>query len=142
MHLMNFSVEKLEFRHGPKGSVVKVLRKSDASFEDFGELYFSFVDLGQIKGWKRHRTYSLNLVVVSGAVTFAIYDRRLELVRLDSGSNYLRLWIKAGTWFAFRGEEENNQILSVIPGEHDPQEVETIEHPAGDKFIHSILSMT
>lgn len=139
---MNFSVEKLEHRFGPKGSVVKVLQKSDGSFEGFGELYFSFVNFGQIKGWKKHRVYSLNLVVVSGSVTFAIYDTELQLIRLNCESDYFRLWIKAGTWFAFRGEGAKNQILSVIPGEHDPLEVETIDHPASEQFDWSILSET
>ena len=52
------------------GSVMHVIKKSDATFSDFGEAYISTVKKNCVKGWKRHREMICNLVVSSGAVRF------------------------------------------------------------------------
>ena len=107
----------------------------------FGEDYFSWVDKGAIKGWKRHNDITLNLVVPLGKIGFTIFDDRLASAskgafnRVDAGAaNYIRLTVPPGVWVAFQGLGEQNMLLNVIPVEHDPCEsdnlpLEAISYP-------------
>lgn len=70
------SVTPLKRIYTPKGDVLHALKASDADYCGFGEAYFSEAKKGVRKGWKRHRRMKLNIVVVSGAIRFIIYDDR------------------------------------------------------------------
>ena len=56
--------------HLKDGDVFHCLKKGDNGYVNFGELYFSRVNFNKIKGWKRHRKITLNLVVPYGEVEF------------------------------------------------------------------------
>ena len=45
----------LEKIHHPKGEILKAIKKSDSSFSEFGEVYFSLIKKREIKGWKKHK---------------------------------------------------------------------------------------
>lgn len=114
----------------PKGDVYHAMKASDSSFSGFGEAYFSSVNFGEIKGWKKHTRMVLNLVVVSGEIKFVIYDDRETSktknqffeVRL-SLNNYQRLTVPAGVWMGFQGlGQEKNLLLNIASLEHDPNE--------------------
>ena len=62
----------------PKGEIFKAIKKSDPTFNKFGEAYFSTINKGDIKGWKKHTKMILNLVVVIGEIEFVIYDDRVK----------------------------------------------------------------
>jgi dTDP-4-dehydrorhamnose 3,5-epimerase len=52
------------------GSVMHSLKSSEKDFKGFGESYFSTVNNGAIKAWKRHKKMTLNLTVPVGIVRF------------------------------------------------------------------------
>ena len=109
------------------GDVFHGLKKSDSGFVDFGEVYFSFIEAGKRKGWKKHNRMSLNLMVPIGEVNFFIHDEQLsKTIRIRVGqSNYGRLSIKPGLWVAFEGAgHRENLVTNVASIEHDPQEAE------------------
>src|SRR6059058_200930 len=89
----------------PGGDVLHALKAADPGFAGFGEAYFSIIDPGIVKAWKRHREMTLNLVVPVGAIRFVIYDDRggsatkgaFEEVVL-SRENYCRLTIPPMLW--------------------------------------------
>ena len=119
----------------PKGHVFHVMKKSDSGFVGFGEVYFSTINSGEIKGWNRHKRMTLNLIVPVGAVTFIIFDCRENSitegnyfeVRL-SPNNYKRLTVPPGLWLAFKGSiNETNLILNVSDMEHDPNEIKRLD---------------
>ena len=62
----------------PGGDVLRAMKRSDLGYLGFGEAYFSTVELGAVKAWKRHRKMVLNLIVPIGAVRFVIYDDRTK----------------------------------------------------------------
>jgi len=115
--------------HHPKGDIFHAIKKSDVGFEGFGEAYFSTINQGEIKGWKKHTQMTLNLVVPVGKIEFAIYDEdtqgffHIEL----SQKNYQRITVKAGLWVAFRGIGEYNILLNLASIEHDPNEAINID---------------
>ena len=112
------------------GNVFHALKSSDASFNGFGEAYFSSVEYGAIKAWKRHREMTLNLVVPSGSIQFVVFDDRQTSSNkgvyynvILSMNNYCRLTIPPMVWFGFQGiETGTNLLLNVANIQHDPQE--------------------
>lgn len=113
--------------HTPKGDVWHGLKKSEESFFGFGEVYFSFVNKGEIKGWKQHTKMVLNLIVLSGEIEFVIYNEKEFFSVKLSPKNYRRLTIQPNLWVAFRGIEENNMLVNIASIEHNPNEANTKE---------------
>ena len=122
----------------PKGDILHAMKRSGPGYVGFGEAYFSTVRAGLIKGWKRHRHATLNLLVPVGAIRFVICDDRD--VRQESsvagrfidvtlgGENHARLTVPPGLWMAFKGmNEELNLLLNISNEEHDPAEADNID---------------
>lgn len=120
----------------PKGDIYHALKSTDEGFVGFGEAYFSQIEHGAVKGWKRHNRMTLNLIVPVGVVKFVVYDDRknsstygqFEEVTLSPHNNYQRLTVAPGLWMAFAGMGENiSMLMDVIPEPHDPHETDRIE---------------
>lgn len=114
----------------PKGEVMHALKRSETSFVDFGEAYFSNVLHKEIKGWKKHTRMTLNLVVPVGEIRFVIFsDKQKSFFDVILGkNNYQRLTISPNLWVAFQGiGTEQNLLLNLASLEHDPQEAENKE---------------
>lgn len=117
----------------PKGDVWHAMKKSDDGFAGFGEAYFSFVDKGSVKGWKKHKEMTLNLVVILGAVKFRLIDDRessstkgAKIEFTLSPQNYHRLTVAPGVWMCFEGLEEQNMLINLADMEHNPSEAVNI----------------
>ena len=86
------------------GSVIPIIKKNDEKFFKFGEAYFSIIESGSVKAWKKHKAMTSNLIVPLGNVEFVFFDDfgtfRREIVGVD---NYVRLIVPPGLWFGFRG---------------------------------------
>ena len=109
------------------GDVLHALKKTDAGFDGFGEIYFSWVEQGAIKAWKYHKRMTLNLVVPVGEVSFVFHltnpknNFRTENIGEE---RYVRLTVPPGIWFGFQGLTSGYSLLmNVIDLEHDPDEV-------------------
>ena len=61
----------------PKGDLWHAFKMNDEGFVGFGEAYLTQIEPHQIKGWKRHNRYVLNIVVIVGAVKFVI-DKKVS----------------------------------------------------------------
>jgi len=117
----------------PKGDIYHALKSSDQGYKGFGEAYFSKIQPGAIKGWKRHNRLTLNLIVPVGAIKFVIYDDRensntfgefKELILSPEGE-YNRLTIAPGLWMAFAGVSmSDSMLLDIINETHDPNEAD------------------
>lgn len=110
--------------HHEKGDVFHAMKKSDAGFDGFGEAYFSTINKGDIKGWKKHTKMTLNLVVPFGEIEFVVYDEKNKefFTTKLSQKNYQRLTVKPNLWLAFRGIGDKNILLNLANLEHDPSE--------------------
>ncbi len=117
------------------GNVKHAMKKSDPGFAGYGEAYFSIVDYGTIKGWKRHKLMTLNLVVCSGKVRFVIYDDRRDQTEdshfqevILSSENYSRLTVPPMVWMGFQGVgAELNMLLNIVDIEHSAEEIDRLE---------------
>lgn len=115
----------------PKGDLWHAFKSTDDGFVGFGEAYFTQIKPHEVKGWKRHNRYVLNLVVVSGSIKFVVFDDRADSttkghfqeVILTPNGNYQRLTVAPGLWMAFAGVGENiGMLMDLIPEVHDPSE--------------------
>ena len=114
-----------------RGKIMHMLRCDDPHFERFGEIYFSVVYPGVIKGWHLHKEMTLNYAVVSGMIKLVLYDDRPdsptrgELQELFIGeSNYVLVRIPPGVWNGFKGIGVAPAIVAncaTLP--HDPDEI-------------------
>ncbi len=117
-----------------KGDIYHGLKKSEPSFESFGESYFSFIYYNEIKAWKRHFKMICNMVVPYGKVEFILFDKREssptkgEIMKIILGTNnYKRITIPPGIWYGFKGLSKDKSILHNISNiEHDPNEQENV----------------
>jgi dTDP-4-dehydrorhamnose 3,5-epimerase len=115
------------------GNIMHALKADERDFDGFGEVYFTFVNKGAIKGWKKHRRMRLNLIVPLGEVKFVLFDDRENSVTKNcffdvnlSRNNYQRLSVEPGIWIAFKGiSAPENMVVNVASIRHDP--LETID---------------
>lgn len=128
-----------------RGEVKRGLRSSESDFGGFGELYFSSVRQGVVKGWKKHLRMHSNLIVIQGKVRFVVFDDRPEsstfgkisCIELSSTENYSRITIPANLWMAFQGlGDGTNQLANLASIEHDPTEALSI--PINDVTMPSV----
>jgi dTDP-4-dehydrorhamnose 3,5-epimerase len=122
-------ISPLKKIHHPKGDIFHAIKKSDVGFFGFGEAYFSTVNQGDIKGWKKHKEMILNLVVPVGEIEFVVYNENTKIFfnTKISQNNYQRLTVKAGLWVAFKGIGEYNITLNLSNIEHNPNEAVNID---------------
>jgi dTDP-4-dehydrorhamnose 3,5-epimerase len=114
-----------------RGKVMQMLRADDPHFEGFGEIYFSLVYPGVVKGWHLHKRMTLNYACVSGLIKLVLYDDRDgsgtkgELQELFLGdSNYVLVKVVPGIWNGFKGVGTTPAIVAncaTLP--HDPEEI-------------------
>lgn len=118
-----------------RGKIMHMLRCDDPHFEKFGEIYFSVVYPGVVKGWHFHREMTLNYAVVVGMIKLVLYDDRAnsatrgQIQEIFLGeSNYALVKIPPGIWNGFKGIGVVPAIvanLATIP--HDPAEISRLD---------------
>src|SRR5260370_37153676 len=93
-----------------RGKVMHMLRRTDAHFHEFGEVYFSVVLPGAIKGWHLHRRMALNYAVPFGRIKLVLFDDRADsptcglLQEVFVGEdNYCLVTLPAAAWHGFKG---------------------------------------
>tara|TARA_A100001011_G_scaffold400271_1_gene513713 strand:- start:1390 stop:1809 length:420 start_codon:yes stop_codon:yes gene_type:complete len=120
---------KLKQVNHPKGDIFQGLKKSDIGFDGFGEAYFSNINQGEIKGWKRHKNMTLNLIVPVGEIEFVVFkdiEKKFFDIKI-SQNNYQRLTVKPGLWLAFKGIKKQNILLNISNIEHNPNEADNLK---------------
>jgi dTDP-4-dehydrorhamnose 3,5-epimerase len=128
-----------------RGIVKHMLRCTDDHFRQFGEIYFSQVEPGVLKGWHLHKKMTLNYACIYGRVLVGLVDGRRESpeygkamhVALEEyGDDYKLLIIPPGVLNGFRSAEES-PIHSIIANcatlPHDPDEIIRV-HPMEFEF--------
>lgn len=118
-----------------RGKIMHMLRADESHFDKFGEIYFSVVYPGVIKGWHLHKEMTLNYAVISGMVKLVLYDPREdsptkgEIQELFIGEdNYVLVKIPPGVWNGFEGIGGKSAIVAncaTIP--HHPDEIERVD---------------
>ena len=117
-----------------KGDLIKYLSSRDIFFKKFGEIYFSEIKKGQIKGWNLHKRYKCHLAVISGSVTFNFVDSRKnsktflkkEKITL-SKKNYAVLLVPPKIWFNFTTRDKVSLAANTLNYPHLDSETKKID---------------
>lgn len=128
-------IEPLKQIIDERGKVLHMLRADSPLFTRFGEIYFSVVNPGIVKAWKKHLRMTQHLAVPVGKIKVIIYDNRknsptfgkIDILEIGE-DNYYLVKIPPMLWYGFQG-------LSVIPAlianctdiPHDPEESERLD---------------
>ena len=123
-------VEVVPLRRIPdeRGTIFHMLRATDPHFQKFGEIYFSTVYKGVVKGWHRHRGMTLNYACIEGRIKLVLYDDRPgsptlgELQEVFLGPDaYALVIIPPEVWNGFKGMSDPYAIVANCCTEpHDP----------------------
>src|SRR3546814_20785032 len=117
-----------------RGAVFHMLREDSPGFERFGEIYFSTVYPGVVKGWHLHHEMTLNYAVHSGMVKLVCYDDRPDsptqgnVVELPVGElNYSLVPIPPQVWTGLKGEGSIHALVDHVS--HVPHSPTTTDPP-------------
>lgn len=135
LNINDILITPLKIISVPNGDVMHAIKSSDVGYKDFGEAYFSCINSGAIKAWKRHKKMILNLIVPSGKVKFVFFDDRYKSQSHGSYSeivlskeNFCRLTVPPMIWMGFVGlDNKTSIILNVASIEHSSDEIEKKE---------------
>lgn len=112
-----------------------MLKATDPHFEKFGEIYFSVVYPGVIKGWHLHTKMTINYAVVSGMIKLVLFDKRENsktngtILELFIGEdNYSLVRVPPGIVNGFKGIGAKTAIVANCATiVHDPDEITRID---------------
>lgn len=122
------------------GPVLKMVSKGSPLLHSlekgFGELYFSEVEPGAVKAWKRHRRQTQLFAVPAGKIKIAMLDAREDsptfgqsmLLKLGRPDHYRLLRIPPGIWYGFEAISARPALicnLADLP--HDPLESDRLD---------------
>lgn len=118
-----------------RGKVMHMLRADSDLFESFGEIYFSTVFPGAIKGWHIHHKMILNYAVPHGRIKMVLYDDREgsptkgEIQEIYPGEdNYCLVTVPPMVWNGFKGiGTEMALVANCASIPHDPGEIERLD---------------
>ena len=118
-----------------RGKIMHMMRCDTDGFPGFGEIYFSCVYPGAIKGWHLHKEMVLNYAVPHGNIKFVLYDDRPtssthgQLQEIFLGQDhYCLVTVPPGVWNGFKGIGHIMAIVancSSIP--HRPDEIDRLD---------------
>jgi dTDP-4-dehydrorhamnose 3,5-epimerase len=111
-----------------RGTIYHMLKYTDPHFIQFGEIYFSTVYSGVIKGWHKHREMTLNYACIFGRIKLVLYDEREgsptrgDLMEVFLGpDNYSLVTIPPEVWNGFKGMSDPYAIIAnCCTHPHDP----------------------
>lgn len=111
-----------------RGTIFHMLRATDAHFTSFGEIYFSTIYKGVVKGWHRHREMTLHYACVFGRIKLVMFDDRPasatkgKLMEVFLGPDqHALVIIPPGVWNGFKGMTDPHAIVAnCCSHPHDP----------------------
>jgi dTDP-4-dehydrorhamnose 3,5-epimerase len=111
-----------------RGTVMHMLKRTDPHFIEFGEIYFSTIYPGVVKGWHKHAEMTLNYACVHGRIKLVLFDDRSgsatkgEIMEIFLGpDNHSLVQIPPGVWNGFKGlGSETAIVANCSTHPHDP----------------------
>lgn len=104
-----------------RGTIMKMQEATDDEFKGFGEIYFSTIYPGVVKGWHLHKNAILNYTVIKGMIKLVLFDDREnsltkgELQEISLGDyNYCLVQIPANVWNGFKCIGNNEAIVADL----------------------------
>ncbi len=107
-----------------EGDIIKYLDKGKKYFNKFGEIYFSKINKGFVKGWNLHKKTKCFITVPYGSVTFVFKDIKMiksKKIEIRASKPEL-LIIPKNIWFKFWTKKKYSIVINLIEIKHDRNE--------------------
>lgn len=113
-------------------------------FIRFGEVYFSLINPGVVKAWKRHKKMTQQFAVPVGKILLVLFDDRprglntgmFEKISVGMPDRYFLICIPPMVWYGFKGiSDAPSLIANCTDLPHDPEESE--EREISDAYFPS-----
>ena len=125
-----------------RGTVMHMLKRTDPHFVRFGEIYFTTVHPGVVKGWHKHGRMTLNYACVYGRIKLVLYDdrdgsvTRGEVMEQGLGPDeYYLVQIPTNVWNSFKGLGQETSIVANCATEPHTKEFTEAQDPLGESRI-------
>jgi dTDP-4-dehydrorhamnose 3,5-epimerase len=109
-----------------RGTVSHMLKRTDPHFQEFGEIYFSSIYQGVVKGWHAHKLMTLNYACIAGRIKLVLFDDREgsktrgELMEIFLGSDhYALVVVPTLVWNGFKGMAPESIVANCATHPHD-----------------------
>jgi len=106
------------------GNIIKYIDKEKNFFKKFGEIYFSEIKKGYVKGWNLHKKCHCLITVPFGSVEFTLMNfkkSKKKRVRISRKKPEILL-IPPLVWFKFKSKSQISVVANLINLKHDPKE--------------------
>lgn len=128
-------IKKLTQIVDERGKIMHMLRVDDPLFKGFGEIYFSQVYPGVIKGWHLHTDMTLNYAVVSGNIKLVLFDEREDsntrglVQEIFMGDNdYKLVQVPPMVWNGFKGIGTAPSLVANLASHpHSAEEIKRLD---------------
>jgi dTDP-4-dehydrorhamnose 3,5-epimerase len=117
-----------------RGTIYHMLRRTDEHFTEFGEIYFTSIYRGVVKGWHRHRDMTLNYACIAGRIKLVLYDDREAsptrgalVERFLGPDDYALAVIPPGIWTGMKGMTDTALVANCATHPHDPARTERLD---------------
>jgi len=125
-------IKEIKMIPDERGTVMPMLKVDDPEYDQFGEVYFSTIYPGVVKGWHIHKKMTLNYAVIAGMIKLVLYDEREDSPTKGEiqevfvgGYNYCLVQIPPMIWNSFKGIGTETAIVANIATiVHSPDEIE------------------
>ncbi|MBN1272027.1 MAG: dTDP-4-dehydrorhamnose 3,5-epimerase family protein [Candidatus Aminicenantes bacterium] len=115
-------VKKLRVFPDERGRLMEILRKDDALFQDFGQVYMTTTYPGIVKAWHKHEKQTDNVACIQGMIKLALYDPRPDSPTFKKVNQFfigihnpLLVQIPPGVYHGWMGISEEEAIIVNIP---------------------------
>lgn len=133
--IKDVNIKPLKVIPDERGMILKMLRSDDPNYKGFGEIYFSLVYPGVIKGWHIHKEMTLNYAVIQGMIKLVLYDDRPgsptngEVQEIFMGrDSYTLVEIPPKVWNGFKGiGTEEAIVANFVSMPYDPEEIQRLD---------------
>jgi|SRR3990167_4996636 len=128
-------VEKLHKIEDNRGKVMHMIRRDAPFFTAFGEIYFSTINRGIIKAWRKHLKMTQFFAAPVGKIKLVIFDDRKGsstegmICEMETGEdNYCLVKIPPMLWYGFKGISDIPALIANCADmPHDPSEIKRID---------------
>ena len=129
MSLQKIRIVSKKILKNPKGDLLKYVTKKDKYFKKFGEIYFSEIKKGEIKGWNLHKKNQCILAVPFGKVIFTfaknINSKKKNII---IGKNkYSLIIVPPGNWFKFKSLDKISLVVNTLDNIHSDNETQKLQ---------------
>lgn len=110
-----------------RGTILHMLKSTDSHFSQFGEIYFSTVYAGAVKGWHLHEEMTLHYACIHGRIKLVVFDDRegsatrgAIIERFLGPDDYSLVIIAPNLWNGFKGMAPESIVANCASHPHIP----------------------